>query len=791
MAGKMETAQGAWDSGRAKIMFERVLALQPNAVASLNGLGCLYLDAGKLAAARRELDKALCVQPANPVTCCNLAMVEFKEGAYDAARRLYSQALDIDQSNAVALCNLSDLLRRQPETRAEAYNLLERAMLDSPDNVHAMMSLSLLLAEDGRRAEAIEVVREAHELDPSDVPLATHYALLLEGRSFPQLPSLRETPTLSHHDATVRCDGGTASAPHPPAKNVGVQFDENELGVESEGRDGEEGEGCGHCPVEGPAPPSACEAAADDDEVVLRDVQAEEDECLSKPSSRNRPEQADVERASHILETALATGARSAGGRGDPSTAEAADAAVDADVLALSLLARMRREGGAGDATLGARLAQAAACKPRDPSTAAALARALMVGPYFDHDAALQLVEYAMKAHPSNAELVSAEAVALAMGGYDEAGDALEKALEMNPADVSCLASYGVWLKGEGDYEGAEAAYKAALRMTPGDPVIMVNMGALLEKWQGDWDMAHIWYKRALNIDPSNQRALLARGHIFENVFLDMDAAQDFYTQAGMRGHEPSLAAEGLWRAGLIHWQSFNDTCKAYGLFSRARMVDPTHTQGLHALAALEAQSGDVDEALTLCQDAVRLLPSDPDTVGELADLYQSAGRIDESESTYLATLKLRPTDVDAMKGYAHLLKHHRGQKAMAAQLFDMSKTLQADRERREELEQQQFDAVLSPPLLLLHLCATAPFPVLAPPTLTHAPPRMRFRAPALGHCLLNWACVLSSLSVSLWHACFLCCVVPPFCGPTGSLCIGCYISRTRTTVRSIPADAQ
>ena len=351
-----------------------------------------------------------------------------------------------------------------------------------------------------------------------------------------------------------------------------------------------------------------------------------------------------------------------------------------------------------------------------------------MVGPYFDHDAALQLVEYAMKAHPSNAELVSAEAVALAMGGYDEAGDALEKALEMNPADVSCLASYGVWLKGEGDYEGAEAAYKAALRMTPGDPVIMVNMGALLEKWQGDWDMAHIWYKRALNIDPSNQRALLARGHIFENVFLDMDAAQDFYTQAGMRGHEPSLAAEGLWRAGLIHWQSFNDTCKAYGLFSRARMVDPTHTQGLHALAALEAQSGDVDEALTLYQDAVRLLPSDPDTVGELADLYQSAGRIDESESTYLATLKLRPTDVDAMKGYAHLLKHHRGQKAMAAQLFDMSKTLQADRERREELEQQQFDAVLSPPLLLLHLCATAPFPVLAPPTLTHAPPRMRFR---------------------------------------------------------------
>ena len=141
-------------------------------------------------------------------------------------------------------------------------------------------------------------------------------------------------------------------------------------------------------------------------------------------------------------------------------------------------------------------------------------------------------------------------------------------------------------------------------------------------------------------------------------------------------GNNPSLAAEGLWRAGLIHWQSFNDTSKAYDLFSRARTVDPTHAQGLHALAALEAQSGDVDEALILYEDTVRLLPSDPDTVGELADLYQNTGRIDESERMYLATLALRPTDVDAIKGYAHLLKHHRGQSTMAAQLFDMSKTL-------------------------------------------------------------------------------------------------------------------
>ena len=46
-------AQQTWDLGRAKSLFERVLSLQPNAVESLNGLGCLLLDTSKLADARK------------------------------------------------------------------------------------------------------------------------------------------------------------------------------------------------------------------------------------------------------------------------------------------------------------------------------------------------------------------------------------------------------------------------------------------------------------------------------------------------------------------------------------------------------------------------------------------------------------------------------------------------------------------------------------------------------------------------------------------------------------------
>ena len=224
----------------------------------------------------------------------------------------------------------------------------------------------------------------------------------------------------------------------------------------------------------------------------------------------------------------------------------------------------------------------------------------------------------------------------------------------------------------------------------------MVNYGVLLEAWEGDWDAALTWYKRALAVDPGNQRALLHRGRIYEDETLDLDAAQDFYSQAGTRGRDRWLAAEGLWRAGLIQWKSFNDTARAYSLLTRAADACPTHPHALHALAALEALCGDIEDAVALYQRAVQALPSDADTLGELADVLQGTGQIDESEKTYLAAISLRPTDVDVLRGYAHLLKNHRGQAGMASQLYQSCRDIEVERKRIDTLEQESLDRMLS-----------------------------------------------------------------------------------------------
>ena len=72
--------------------------------------------------------------------------------------------------------------------------------------------------------------------------------------------------------------------------------------------------------------------------------------------------------------------------------------------------------------------------------------------------------------------------------------------------------------------------------------------------------------------------------------------------------------------------------------------------------------------------------------------MYQSRGQIDESESAYLAVLALHPTDVEAMKGYAHLLKRHRAQAGVAAQLYEAAAALERERKLQDELEDEKFN---------------------------------------------------------------------------------------------------
>ena len=684
---------GVRDMVRARELYERALLLHPaDPVLLHNFAELLRCHAGVGAAAQRGgegRDNASPRQQERPGHARRTAQQEWDLGL---ARSLYKRALLLQPLAAPLLNGLGTLLQDMGDTSA-ARLVLEQASRAHPNDAATCCSLAMLeYSQPSRRGAAQELYRRALDISPGhDVALCNLSDLL---RRSPDTRSeayglleraLRESPDNTHALMSLGMmlvEDGRREEALAVLQQAQEQSPDDEV-VGQESARVAQGLGCSSVLP------------------VLRETFVmRHDEAAFRSSNCSASPASSVSSTSCTGSMKELLGGEAGGDEGG---------ALSAGDAALLLLARSQGEargGGAGrwgnegqTRQLHKLLVAAARSEPSDASRVTAMARALIAPPFADADAALDVVEAALEHQPQHPGLLCVEALALASGRYEEAREALEGAVRLRPADASVRAALGLSLKGDGHYAAAEDAYKAALRLAPRDPAtpaIMVNYGLLLEAWQGDWDMANTWYRRALAVDPSNQQALLQRGRIFEDEVLDREAAADFYEQAGLRGGDASLAAEGFARAGLLHWHALNHTGKAYGLLTQAAATDPTNALALRTLAALQTQLGDGEEAVGLYARAAALAPSDAAIIAELADVYQDIGRVQESEESYLRALALCPSDVDALRGYAHLLRQHRGQDGMAAQLYATARALDEEGTRHRKAEEARVEAFLA-----------------------------------------------------------------------------------------------
>ena len=118
---------------------------------------------------------------------------------------------------------------------------------------------------------------------------------------------------------------------------------------------------------------------------------------------------------------------------------------------------------------------------------------------------------------------------------------------------------------------------------------------------------------------------------------------------------------------------------------------NPTYSPALRQLAALRVyafQRGvdpdGLQAAAGLYRQALVEEPTDHTARAELADLLQLLRRNSEAEREYDAVLGSRPDDPDALRGYANLLTHVKGQTEEGDR---MAKRAEEAAKRQEELE--------------------------------------------------------------------------------------------------------
>ncbi|MDE1145384.1 MAG: tetratricopeptide repeat-containing glycosyltransferase family protein [Azospirillaceae bacterium] len=144
----------------AVVIYDRVLAVEPENHAALHLLGLALVQLGDLDGATQAMARAVALCPGNASYHSNLGAALKAQGRLDRAEETYRQALAIDPDHADAQANLGGVLHARGRMAA-AVASLERALALAPDHAVALINLGVALTDRGQLPRAIDLLRRA------------------------------------------------------------------------------------------------------------------------------------------------------------------------------------------------------------------------------------------------------------------------------------------------------------------------------------------------------------------------------------------------------------------------------------------------------------------------------------------------------------------------------------------------------------------------------------------------------------------------------------------------------
>ena len=149
---------------QAEASFQQALRDDPSSAEALYGIGSVYLNQNKNAAAREAFERAVKL-PANyldtlPDAWNNLGVISTREGHVDESVPYFLEALKLNPRHLLSLDNLGNAYRAQKRWD-EARKVLERALEVAPQDPEANYSLGMVFAQTGDNAKAYEHLQRA------------------------------------------------------------------------------------------------------------------------------------------------------------------------------------------------------------------------------------------------------------------------------------------------------------------------------------------------------------------------------------------------------------------------------------------------------------------------------------------------------------------------------------------------------------------------------------------------------------------------------------------------------
>jgi tetratricopeptide (TPR) repeat protein len=273
-----------------------------------------------------------------------------------------------------------------------------------------------------------------------------------------------------------------------------------------------------------------------------------------------------------------------------------------------------------------------------------------------------------------------------AHGQIAEAESQYREAIRLKPDYAEAHDSLGALLcDDKHDYDGAVAAFRAALRLRPNDAIFQYNLGhPLLEK--GELDEAIACYRKAIELDPNYAHAhynlgnaLKAKGKVDDAIAcyrktlaLDpkdarapynlglvlqakgkVDEAIACYQKAIALDPKDAMAHMGL---GVILCDVKRNYDGASACFRKAIALDPKEAKAHTNLGVALAGKGQLEEAIACFRKAIALDPKFALAHTHLGLALKDQGKVEEAIACYQKAIALDPKNAEAHRGLGGIL---------------------------------------------------------------------------------------------------------------------------------------
>jgi PQQ-dependent catabolism-associated CXXCW motif protein len=248
--------------------------------------------------------------------------------------------------------------------------------------------------------------------------------------------------------------------------------------------------------------------------------------------------------------------------------------------------------------------------------------------------------------------------IELAKGAYDRAIADYDQAIQLNPEYDEAYSYRGTAYYSKGDYGQAVKDYDQAIQINPKLAVAYVNRGIAYTS-KSNYVHAIADFDAAIEIDSKFIQAYFFRGSAYLAKG-DYDNAINDYEQTIRLN--PNIAVAYFNRANA--YQAKGDLDRAVADFDQAVLLDPKSAQSYNNRCIARMIIGQqLQQALSDCNQALRILPDNPGYLDSRGFAYLRLNRLDEAIVDFSAVLGPNLASSLYGRGLAKLKKGDRGRR--------------------------------------------------------------------------------------------------------------------------------